>query len=82
MVAGLLLIDLVLLITWQIVDPLRLKIQNLTLEVKNRNRNIARIARQATKRILKIATILISLCMYHHREPVIVELKASIIKLK
>ena len=41
-------------------------------------------ARQATKRILKIATILISLCMYHHREPVlkIVELKASIIKLK
>ena len=41
MVAGLLLIDLVLLITWQIVDPLRLKIQNLTLEVKNRNRNIA-----------------------------------------
>lgn len=39
-------------------------------------------ARQATKRILKTATILISLCMYHHREPVIVELKASIIKLK
>ncbi|KAM7432495.1 hypothetical protein ABFA07_017083 [Porites harrisoni] len=33
MVAGLLLIDLVLLITWQIVDPLRLKIQNLTLEM-------------------------------------------------
>ena len=36
MVAGLLLIDLVLLITWQIVDPLRLKIQNLTLEVIKR----------------------------------------------
>ena len=41
MVAGLLLIDLVLLITWQIVDPLTLKIQNLTLEVKIHNRNVA-----------------------------------------
>lgn len=39
--------------------------------------------RRATKRILKIATILlISLCMYHHRKPVKLELKASIIELK
>lgn len=38
--------------------------------------------RQATKRILKIATILISLYMYHQSEPVKLELKASIIGLK
>jgi len=38
--------------------------------------------RQATNRILKIATILISLYMYHHREPLKLELKASIIELK
>lgn len=38
--------------------------------------------RQATKRILKIATILISLFMYHHSEPVKLELKASIRELQ
>ena len=37
MVAVLLLIDIIILVTWQIVDPLTNKVENLTLQVKSKN---------------------------------------------
>ena len=36
MVAVLLLIDVIILVTWQIVDPLTSKVENLTLQVKSK----------------------------------------------
>ena len=37
MVAVLLSIDVIILVVWQIVDPLTNKVENLTLQVKSKN---------------------------------------------